>query len=79
MNTKKAIGGSIAAIIILIIGQLLANLLANGFALLKIPDAVCNIIAGVLYIGSAYIMLRFFLIRFLKLLFLIWAPLKTRF
>lgn len=63
---KKAIGGSIAAIIILIIGQLLANLLANGFALLKIPDAVCNIIAGVLYIGSAYIMLRLFFDKVLK-------------
>ena len=50
MNYKKAIGGSVAAIITLVISQISAQLLASAFVLLKVPAGICNIIAGILYI-----------------------------
>lgn len=47
MSTKKVIGGSVAAIVILIIAQLAAQLAASALTLIKIPDGICNIIAGI--------------------------------
>ncbi len=47
MSTKKVIGGSVAAIVILIIAQLAAQLAASALNLIKIPDGICNIIAGI--------------------------------
>ena len=52
MNYKKAIGGSVAAIITLVISQISAQLLASAFVLLKVPAGICNIIAGILYLSS---------------------------
>ena len=43
MSTKKVIGGSVAAIVILIIAQLAAQLAASALNLIKIPDGICNI------------------------------------
>mgnify|MGYP000759352439 CR=1 FL=1 len=37
MSTKKVIGGSVAAIVILIIAQLAAQLAASALTLIKIP------------------------------------------
>ena len=40
MSTKKVIGGSVAAIVILIIAQLAAQLAASALNLIKIPDGI---------------------------------------
>lgn len=58
MNYKKAIGGSVAAIITLVISQISAQLLASAFVLLKVPAGICNIIAGILYIGITFMLLK---------------------
>lgn len=55
MSTKKAIGDSFAAIFILLISQLIAQGIAAAFGLIKVPSGVCNIIAGLLYVGLAYV------------------------
>lgn len=54
MSTKIVIIGSFIAIVILIVAQVLAGLIASGFSLVKLPEGICNIIAGVLYLGLAY-------------------------
>jgi hypothetical protein len=40
MNSRKAIGGSFGAIAILVIAQILAQLMASLFVLIKIPEAM---------------------------------------
>ena len=54
MSTKIVIIGSFIAIFILIVAQVLAGLIASGFSFAKLPEGICNIIAGVLYLGLAY-------------------------
>ena len=46
MSTRKTIGGALGAIIVLIVAQILAQLVASLFVLVKIPEGICNIIAG---------------------------------
>lgn len=58
ISTKKAIGGSLMAIAILIITQILAELIASASVLLGIPEGICNIIVGFLYVGLAYCILK---------------------
>ena len=48
ISSKKAIGGSIAAILVLLVSQVVAQLLASVFVIIKIPTGICNIVAGVL-------------------------------
>lgn len=67
MSTKKAIGASIAAIVILIIAQVMAQVIASVFVLIKIPSGICNIIAGVLYVGLTYLILKLFIGKMMKL------------
>ena len=58
MSTRKVIGGSLAAIIILVVSQVLAQLIASVCLLIQISEGICNIIAGVLYVGLAYVILK---------------------
>lgn len=67
ITTKKAIGGSFAAICALCIAQLLAQLLASLLVLIKIPTGMCNIIAGVLYLTIAFILIKALTEKILKL------------
>lgn len=67
MSTKKAIGGSIGAIIILIISQLLAQLIGSTLVVIKVPEGFCNIIAGILYLAFAYLLLKLFAQKILKI------------
>ena len=60
MSTKKVIGGSVAAIVILIIAQLAAQLI-------KIPDGICNIIAGIFYVGLTYVILKIYIEKVIRL------------
>ena len=72
MSTKKVIGGSVAAIVILIIAQLAAQLAAScALNLIKIPDGICNIIAGIFYVGLTYVILKIYIEKVIGYLFLI--------
>ena len=67
MKTGKAVGGSLGAIAILILAQLLAQLLAVGLEFLQLPAAICNIAAGILYFGFAFFLLKIFAEKILKM------------
>ena len=54
MRTYKTLGGALAAILSLILTQLIAQGVADLLAMIKLPAGVCNIIAGILYAGLAY-------------------------
>ena len=43
MSTRKTIGGALGAIIVLLVAQILAQLVASLFVLVKIPEGICNI------------------------------------
>lgn len=58
MRTYKTLGGALAAILSLILTQLIAQGAAGLLAMIKLPAGVCNIIAGTLYAGLAYAALR---------------------
>lgn len=66
MSIKKTIGGAFGAIIVLIMAQILAQLVASLFILVKVPNGICNIIAGILYIGFAFVLLKLFSKKLLK-------------
>ena len=56
MSTGKTIGGALGAIIVLLVAQILAQLVASLFVLVKIPEGICNIIAGIIYVGLAFVL-----------------------
>ena len=58
MRTYKTLGGALAAILLLILTQLIAQGAAGLLAMIKLPAGVCNIVAGILYAGLAYAALR---------------------
>ena len=60
MGSGKAIGGSLGAIIILVITQILSQLAASLFILIKVPEGICNILAGIIYVGLTFILLKLF-------------------
>ena len=67
MSTKKAIGDSFTAIFILLVSQLIAQGIACAFGMIKVPSGVRNIIAGALYAGLAYVLLKVFAAKIVKL------------
>ncbi len=66
MSKLKAIGVSVAAIVILILAQLLAEVVASIPSALGVPGWLCNALAGILYLVIAYFLLRGFLEKVLK-------------
>ena len=67
MSTRKTIGGALGAIIVLLVAQILAQLVASLFVLVKIPEGICNIIAGIIYVGLAFVLIKLFSKRLLKI------------
>ncbi|WP_243172287.1 hypothetical protein [Coprococcus comes] len=67
MSTKKAISTSFVAIFILIITQIIAQSIASMFVIIKIPTGICNIIAGIIYAGLTYLILKMFISKIIKL------------
>ncbi len=65
-NTKKTIAASVLSILILVLSQIGAELSASVLVLAKIPEYVCNIIAGVLYIVISCILLKVLCNKYLK-------------
>ena len=66
ISTKKAILSSLGALIILIVSQIAAELVASCFVLLHLPMGICNIIAGILYLFFAYIIIKQYTRKLLK-------------
>lgn len=58
MNTRKAIGGSFGAIAVLVIAQILARLVAGSFVVTNVPTGICNILAGIVYVGLTFVLLK---------------------
>jgi hypothetical protein len=67
MSTKKVIGGSFGAIVVLLVAQIVALLLSNLLVFIKIPQGICNIIAGGLYLGLAVLLLKLLVEKLLKM------------
>lgn len=67
MSSKKVIGGSLGAIVVLVAAQILAQLVASLFVLIKVPEVICNILAGVIYVGLAFLLLKVFAEKLLKI------------
>lgn len=67
MSAKKAIGTSFAAIFILILAQVIAQVIASVFVAIKIPSGICNIIAGMIYVGLTYFILKLFIHKMMQL------------
>ena len=67
ISSKKAIGGSIVAILVLLVSQVVARLLASVLVIIKIPTGICNIVAGVLYFVFTYFLLKVLMSKILKL------------
>ena len=60
MSTKKAIGGSVVAIVILLVSQMMAQFLAVPFVLLNVPLGLCNVVAGIGYLVLYYLLLNLY-------------------
>lgn len=65
--TKKTVYGSLGAILILIMGQVIAQLVGSVLVMLHIPEVICNIFAGILYVVCTYFLLKLFANKFLKM------------
>lgn len=66
MKTKKVILGSIAAILLLVISQIFAELLASLFHIVGLHLGICNIITGTCYLLCSYLLLKLLAGKFLK-------------
>lgn len=69
MSCKKTVGISALAIIVLVFSGMLSQLLASALLLVKVPVGICNIVAGILYIGITFIVLKMLIEKILKLEF----------
>lgn len=66
MKTKKMILSIILSLLTLVVAQILSQLIASIVLLVKIPSFVANIIAGVLYVGFAYVFIKLLCEKYLK-------------
>ena len=67
INTRKAIGGSFLAIVLLAIAQIFAQLVASLIVLIKVSTGICNILAGIIYVVLAYVLLKLFAEKIYKI------------
>lgn len=67
MSTKKALKGSLGALGVMVISQIIAKLLGGLLVVLMFPRGLCNIIIGVTYIFATYIILKVYVTKRLKL------------
>lgn len=66
MKTKKMILSIILSLLALVVAQILSQLIASIVILVKIPSFVANILAGILYVGFAYLFIRLLCEKYLK-------------
>ena len=67
LSAPKTVAGIVLAVIVLIIAQGLAILLSTLLAEMGLPSAVCNIIAGALYVAFAFGGTKILADKFLKI------------
>lgn len=67
MSSKKVVGGSLGAIVILVLAQILVQLAASLFVLIKVPEVIRNILTGVIYVGLIFLLLKLFAEKLLKI------------
>lgn len=65
-NTKNVIFTIIFSILILIFSQIISELIASVFFMIKIPEFICNSIAGILYVVICYRFLKIMCNKYLK-------------
>ena len=66
MKTKKMILSIVFSILILIISQILAVLIAEALLKVKVPEFACNIICGILYILFTYYLIKLLCKKYLN-------------
>lgn len=67
MNTRKVIAASLGSVLVLAAAQILAQFAASFLLLIKVPEGICNILAGILYAGLTFILLKLFAEKLLKI------------
>ena len=66
-DKSKAIGISLMAVILLVVSQIAAELLASVFVVVGIPMGICNTVAGLVYLYFAWTLLKLFLEKVMHL------------
>lgn len=67
MKTGKVIGCCFGGIVVMVLSQLLAQTLAGLLLIVRVPDAVCNVVSGLLYLVIAYFFVKLFADKVLKM------------
>ncbi len=60
IKTREVVLGIIGSLLILVVSQVIAQILANLLAVAHVPVFVCNIIAGILYVICAFVLLKIY-------------------
>ncbi len=63
--TKKVIMSIVLALMILVVSQSVCLLLVSTLVLIKIPEALCNVVGGALYITVSYFLLKLLINKYL--------------
>ncbi|MBQ8245517.1 MAG: CPBP family intramembrane metalloprotease [Lachnospiraceae bacterium] len=66
MKTQKMILSIILSLLALVVAQILSQLIASIVMLVKIPSFVANILAGFLYVGFAYLLIKLLCKKYIK-------------
>lgn len=66
MKTSKMLFSIILSLVILVVSQLAAQVIASVFVMIKVPEFICNIIAGGLYILLAFSLIKLLCRKYLK-------------
>lgn len=69
MKISKVIFGSLGAIVILVLAQILGTIIPSTLHEIHVPAAVCNFLASALYLAFSYLLLKVFAEKVLKLTF----------
>lgn len=67
MKASKVILGSLGAILILVLSQILGTIIPSTLHEIHVPAAICNFLASVLYLVFSYFLLKMFAGKCLKL------------
>ncbi|MBQ6806341.1 MAG: CPBP family intramembrane metalloprotease [Lachnospiraceae bacterium] len=66
MKTKKMILSIILSILILIVSQILAQIIASLLFVINIPEFICNMLNGILYVVIAFCFIKLLCEKFIK-------------
>lgn len=69
VKISKVIFGSLGAIVILVLAQILGTIIPSTLHEIHVPAAVCNFLASALYLAFSYFLLKVFAEKVLKLTF----------